>query len=233
MEQICKQKIVVALAAVMAFCAAMPVHGFDLASQPALIENHKLNVKKERSCLAEMTFWTGETNATAEEAKGFNKVKVQLQSKLKVINSYLLLAEAAIGLTTDAVTLTTETANYLKQSAEAVAAKPWMSWYFAETVTKLKKEVERSSKMLVHLGITSMNLARASNDQRTRLIFFIKDTVRRCLSIIRSGQCMMGIRFGQPLNLTLVKDVVSSELGKEIGKKLEEEWNKHTRKGSQ
>lgn len=202
----------------------------DTPTIEALIDNHKLMSKEEAQSAIELGLYTPEQQLTKDYITKFKEAKTTLYSKLKVANSWLMLGQVVVQTGLDVKKLIEESTEFTKFAAKNIEAKPWVAWYYISAANKVSREIKKVSLISAQLGLESFNLMRASMEQRFRIVYFLKDTIDRCISIIKSAKWFSVVYVNGYYRPCYFKDILNSEMKESVCRNIEKVWLKNATK---
>ena len=198
----------------------------DIGTLEVLIDAHKLMKEAELKSLAKIEINKEEQNFITKTTKCYNEVKTVLNSKMKDVNSYLLLVSSIMRISVNLKKVTEEYATFSKNSVKYVSDSPLSSAYYADANYQIGKEVKHVYKLIANYTATGFNLMTASNDEKIKMIFLINMSVSKIRDLIFHADLMMRTLIRSGFDVIYISDILTTDLCNDISNKLIKQWNK-------
>lgn len=199
----------------------------DPVTIEALISLHKMTVDNEkeiRDRLAEME--AIQVVLKLESRKTEDKVEM-LHSKLKVFNSWVLLASAMSNLTMEVADLTKEVTKFTSEGAQLMGKDVFVATIYAQAIYKIQKYIKQSIKDMATLGLSNTDILRASMEQRLNIVYHIKGRLEVIENIMSSARWHARWLTGKGFTFYNIEYLVSSDMMQDILKATIKMWTNH------
>ena len=211
-----------------AVAAILPLQAFDtphdLPTIEALISLHKLIKGNEDQALARVTASFGEQSIVTKGATEFNAARSTLDSKLSGGYSAILLASALAGTGTDLYKLIDEYARFTSSTARTLFHKPMCAWYYTEAGYACTREMKNIRKMAVTLSAGSINLMKASMDEKLVLVNQLREYIGNMKAIIEEAYAWCSVVMVGGFHYDYIWDILNSDVTDGIAKGVINKW---------
>ena len=219
------------IALTMAMCLVSPhdAHAVDFPGDTptieALISLHKLIKGEEDNAMARIATSFGEQSLVTRGAKAFNDVRTTLDGKLNNAYSYVLFATALSGTANSLYKLVDEYSRFTRSTVESAFSKPMVAWYYAEANLACARELKNIKQMYLTLSATSLNVMKASMDEKMTLIYTLKSYIDNMLRIIDQAYVWCSIVAVGGFRHDYIWDILNSEVTDGIAEGVIGIWN--------
>lgn len=196
----------------------------DLPTIEALIDLHKCIKKDEDAALARVVTSFGEQSLVTKGAVKFHNLRTILDTKLNNAYSYMVLASALASTSISLTKLTTEYSNFTKTTFRTVQKKPFVAWYYADANVAIAREIKHLRKLYMSMAASGLNLMKASMDEKLDLIFTLKGSIDRVLSIINKANLYCFLVTDCGWKPDYIWEIKNSTIRDEIANKLSGKW---------
>lgn len=196
----------------------------DLPTIEALMNLHKCIKKDEDAALARVVTSFGEQSLITKGTIKYNNLRSTLDSKLNNAYSYMVLASALSATSISLYKLTSEYAKFTETTFKTVQKKPFVAWYYTDANVAIAREIKHLRKLYLSLAASGLNLMKASMDEKLDLIFTLKNSIDKALSIINKANLYCFLVTDCGWKPDYIWEIKNSAIRDEIANKLSGKW---------
>lgn len=200
----------------------------DLPTIEALIEFHKALKKAEESSMKKVSLSQKAQIETENISKKFNEVRTTLDSKIKNVYSYVILASAISTTAQSVYKAIDEYYDFSKFTADYVKKKPFTAYYFTNTNYQISKEVKRMKNTIGKFVAEGLNIMRAPLNDKVNMLMQLQSQVETIRGIIRDGRIFCELMVFGSWKPDYIWEILNSDVTDAIAKKIISEWAKNT-----
>lgn len=197
----------------------------DAPTLAVLIDAHKVMKEAELKALGQIEVNYVEQGFITNTTKKFNEVKTTLNSKMSDVNSYLLLASSIAKTSLSLKKAIEDYTAFTKNSVDYISDSPLTSAYYADAQYRIAKEIKHVTKLIAGYTASGMNILKASNDEKIKMIFLINASISQIRDTIYYADIMMRSLIRTGYKVYYIKDILTSEVLNDISGKLTRQWN--------
>lgn len=198
----------------------------DLPTFEALMALHKAVKKDEDQALARIATSFGEQSLVTKGAEKFNDVRSTLDTRLNNAYSYVVLAAAISSTASSLYLLTKEYKDFTANTYKYVSKKPFVAWYYAEANVAIAREIKHAQKLYATVAASSINLMKASMDEKLNLVMSLKDTIENARRIIDNANLYCYLVTDCGWKPDYIWEILTSDVKDEIVSAVIGRWNK-------
>ena len=156
----------------------------DIPTIEALIDAHKKMKKAEDLAVLELTAIAETQSLTQKATKAYNKTRIILNQRMSDANSYLLLASQLSNITLKMVSVINNYSDFTSTTFNNVKGEPFLMAYYVKANLEITKEIKHVSKLIGSYAATSMNLLKATMQEKYVMLTQIESSIARINRII-------------------------------------------------
>lgn len=178
----------------------------DLPTIEALINLHKQMKKNEQASLAQCASITAEQERTTNVSGKISEIRSTINKKMCDVNSYIVLATTIINTTTNLKNLKDELNEFVFETSPLIIQKPYTAKYFYNAEQRIQHSIERLAKLIGGFSVESLNVLKASMDEKFKLLYIIDSTINEMRYTLRIASNYIKYSNGDPsLKATLIE----------------------------
>lgn len=192
----------------------------------ALISAHKEMKKAEDLAVLQIEANHEQQSFITKTTSAINKVQTTLNKRMSDVNSYILLASSIVTTSTKLKNLTQEYYDFSKKSFKSVGDNALLGAFFIDANARIAKEVKYLTKLIASYTASGMNILKATNDEKIKLIFLIQSSISQIRNTIYSAEIMMKTMQRYGYDVYYITDILTDDFRETLSGKLINEWNR-------
>ena len=196
----------------------------DLITLEAFVQLHIMTSNKEKEARTRLASLGGIQVVTTQEASGFKEKVETMQERVKVAQSWILLATSLSDLGMQIFDVEKDVRTFVTDFAPLAQKSPFGPILYANAVYRIEELTKKALAKMASLEMTNLDLLRATMKQRLNMVYYVKGILSQIQGIIRDTLFHCRYLTGKGHVVYNIREIINSEAGKAAMKAAVQFW---------
>lgn len=196
----------------------------DLITLEAFVQLHIMTSNKEKEARTRLANLGGVQVVTTQEASGFKEKVETLHERVKVAQSWIMLATSLSDLGLQILDVEKDVRAFVTDFAPLAQKSPFGPVLYANAVYRIEELTKKALARMASLEMTNLDLLRATMKQRLNMVYYVKGILSQIQGIIRDTLFHCRYMTGKEHIVYNIREIINSEAGKAAMKAAVQFW---------
>lgn len=196
----------------------------DLITLEAFVQLHIMTSNKEKEARTRLANLGGVQVMTTQEASGFKDKVETLHERVKVAQSWILLATSLSDLGMQILDVEKDVRTFVTDFAPLAQKSPFGPLLYANAVYRIEELTKKALARMASLEMTNLDVLRATMKQRLNMVYYVKGILSQIQGIIRDTLFHCRYMTGKGYTVYNIREIINSEAGKAAMKATVQLW---------
>lgn len=184
----------------------------DILTLEAFVQLHIMTSNKEKEARERLAMLGAVQVTTTQETAGYKEKMEILHDRMKVANSWLVLASSLAHLGMKIYDVEKEVEYFISQAPAMARKSPFGATMYADAMYRIKGLLQQAIRDIASMELTGMNIMRATMKQRLNMVYYVQSTLDRIVNIMQTTVTYCRFLTGKEYTLMNITDLFNSQM---------------------